>query len=113
RTIMDEKYQLAAARTGQYGPLHPTSLTPEGMKGWLDPAVYPPTYELLYAEFLPRYGHLQQHVVPGYNKAWPAVNAALTDVFAGKRQARGARQEAVPRANQLLKEEEQRLGFAT
>jgi ABC-type glycerol-3-phosphate transport system substrate-binding protein len=112
RTIMDEKYQLATVRTGQYGPLHGTSMTPEGIKGWLSPDVYPEGYEQLYLEFQPKYGHLQYHVMPGYNLAWPIVNTALADVFAGKRAARDALGEAVPRANQTLQAEEKRLGFA-
>ncbi len=112
RTIMDERYQLETVRTGQYGPLHGTSMTPEGVKGWLNSQVYPEGYEQLYLEFQPKYGRLQNHVVPGYNLAWPTVNAALADVFAGKRPARDALQEAVPRANQTLQAEERRLGFA-
>jgi multiple sugar transport system substrate-binding protein len=112
RTIMAEKYQLETVRTGQYGPLHGTAITPEGMKRWLNPNVYPEGYEQLYAEFQPKYGRLVPHAVPGYSKGWPIVNAALTEVWAGRRPARDALREAVPRANQLLKEEEQRAGFS-
>jgi multiple sugar transport system substrate-binding protein len=111
RTIMAEKYQLTGVTTGQYGPLHGTAVTREGVKRWLNPAVYPEGYEQLYLEFQPRYGRLVPHVVPGYNEGWPVVDAALADVWAGKRSARDALREAVPRANQLLKEAEQRTGF--
>ncbi|HEX2035866.1 MAG TPA: extracellular solute-binding protein [Chloroflexota bacterium] len=111
RTIMAEKYQLEGAATGQYGPLHGTAVTPEGLKRWLNPNVYPEGYEQLYLKFQPKYGHLVPHAVPGYNLGWPVVNQALQEVFAGQRQAREALREAVPRANQLLQEEEQRTGF--
>ncbi|MBI3971927.1 MAG: extracellular solute-binding protein [Chloroflexi bacterium] len=111
RTIMAEKYQLETVRTGQYGPLHGSAITPEGMKRWLNPNVYPDGYELLYREFQPKYGHLVLHAVPGYSKGWPVVNSALADVWAGKRPARDALLEAVPRANQILKDEEKRMGF--
>jgi hypothetical protein len=80
------------------------------MKRWLNPAVYPDGYELLYAEFQPKHGRLVPHVVPGYNEGWPIVNAALGEVFAGQRSARDALLEAVPRANALLKEHDRRAG---
>jgi multiple sugar transport system substrate-binding protein len=111
RTIMAEKYQLEGVWTGQYGPLHASALTREGMKQWLNPAVYPEGYEQLYADFQPRYGRLVPHAVPGYNDGWPIVNTALGEVFAGKRPAREALIEAVPRANGILREEDRRTGF--
>jgi multiple sugar transport system substrate-binding protein len=105
RYLNSDDYQLPLVKAGLWHPSHTTLLTPDGIKKWLNPEVYPANYEKIVTDFMPKSGVYIPDVL-GNLKASSLITQALDPVWTGKKTAQEALSDVVPKANKVLEEEE-------
>jgi multiple sugar transport system substrate-binding protein len=110
RFLATDYYQGLFLKIGLWLPSQTHFMTEEGLKTWMTErtapgvGVHPKGYDQIVTQYVPKYGKVL-YMPPGYPKADSIITPALDAIWIGDKTAAAAMAEAVPEANDILKQE--------
>jgi len=110
RFLATDYYQALFLKMGLWLPSQTHFMTEEGLKTWMTErtapgvGVHPKGFDQIVTKYVPKYGKVL-YMPPGTPKTDAIITPALDAIWIGDKTAAAAMAEAVPQANDILKQE--------